>query len=228
MSDASEVPGPEIVAFFGDAWPCVERFAELLARQGELRGFIGPRELPRLWSRHIMNSAALGPYLPTAGSIADVGSGAGLPGIVLAAMRPDLHVHLIEPMQRRAEWLREVTADLALVNVTVHQARAEDVRGLVVDAVTARAVAPLEKLARWSLPLVRPGGRLVVLKGRTAEDEVRGAQAALRDLGVARIDVHAADPLGTGDLTFVVEAVKVPRETGAPAPEGRSRRPRTS
>lgn len=193
----------------GLAWGGVARFAELLAQEGELRGLIGPRELPKLWTRHVLNSAAVAEFLPETGSLADVGSGAGLPGMVLALIRPELEVHLIEPMQRRVEWLGEVVDELDLDNVTVHQARAEELHGdLVVETVTARAVAALEKLARICLPLVASGGRLLAQKGQRAPAEVEMADRVLRKLGVVDVTIHEVDMMGDGDITRVVEARK--------------------
>lgn len=181
-------------------------FASLLLRHGEERGLIGPREVGRLWSRHIVNSAAVAPYLPPAGSFADLGSGAGLPGVVLALMRPDLACHLVEPMERRAVWLREVVETLGLTNTTVHQCSAQEASGRVkVDAVTARAVASLEKLLVWSWPLILPGGSLVVLKGAKAEAEVEAAAKVLRKLRAGETTVHVVDLFGDGDVTRVVE-----------------------
>ncbi|WP_147919234.1 16S rRNA (guanine(527)-N(7))-methyltransferase RsmG [Ruania zhangjianzhongii] len=193
----------------GLGWGGVAHFADLLAQEGELRGLIGPRELPKLWTRHVLNSAAVAQFLPETGSLADVGSGAGLPGVVLALMRPDLEVHLVEPMQRRVEWLREVGEELDLDNVTVHQVRAEELHGrLLVDAVTARAVAALDRLAQFCMPLVAPGGRLLAQKGQRAEEEVAKADRVLHKLGVVEVTVHAVDMLGDGDVTRVVEARK--------------------
>ncbi|HIZ36828.1 MAG TPA: 16S rRNA (guanine(527)-N(7))-methyltransferase RsmG [Candidatus Ruania gallistercoris] len=193
----------------GLAWGGAAHFADLLAQEGELRGLIGPRELPKLWTRHVLNSAAVAQFLPSEGSLADVGSGAGLPGVVLALMRPDLEVHLIEPMQRRVEWLLELGTELDLDNVTVHQVRAEELHGRVsVDAVTARAVAALDKLARFCLPLVAPGGSLLAQKGQRAQDEVAKADRVLHKLGVVEVTVHEVDMLGDGDVTRVVEARK--------------------
>lgn len=181
-------------------------FAQMLAAEGELRGLIGPRELPRLWRRHVVNSAAVAPYLPESGSLVDVGSGAGLPGIVLAMMRPDLQVHLVEPMQRRVAWLTEVSERLELGNVVVHNARVEDLHGeLVAEAVTARAVAALDKLARWTLPMVRLGGVLLAMKGQRASEEVTKANPMLRRFGVSSVEVHDVDLYDDGDLTRVVE-----------------------
>jgi len=220
VSPVLEPAGPAVVELFGDSWQRVARYAEYLAAYGEERGLIGPHEVPRLWNRHIVNSAAVAEFLPASGAVADVGSGAGLPGAVLAAMRPDLRFHLIEPMQRRADWLREVSAWVPLPSAVVHQARAEDVRGLAVDVVTARAVAPLERLAGWSLPLLRVGGRLVLLKGRRAADEVSAASADLARLGVGEVRVHEVDLLGSEDVTYVVEAVKV-ADLSRPGPSKR-------
>lgn len=200
---------PRSREILGLGWGGAARFAELLAQDGELRGLIGPRELPKLWTRHVLNSAAVAQFLPEQGSIADVGSGAGLPGVVLALMRPDLEVHLVEPMQRRVDWLVEVGEELDLDNVTVHQVRAEELHGrLTVEAVTARAVAALDKLARLCLPLIVPGGTLLAQKGQRAEEEVAKADRVLRKLGVVDVTVHAVDMLGDGDVTRVVEARK--------------------
>ncbi|MFJ3402753.1 16S rRNA (guanine(527)-N(7))-methyltransferase RsmG [Promicromonospora sp. NPDC090134] len=170
-----------VKAYLGDAYDGVVRFAELLRDQGELRGLIGPREVPRIWERHILNSAAVVPYLPEAGSVADIGSGAGLPGVVIAAMRPELQVILVEPMERRTTWLAEVVAELGLANVEIKRGRAEEYHGAFeADAVTSRAVAALSKLVRMSMPLVRVGGELVILKGRNVAQEVEPARKVLR------------------------------------------------
>ncbi|WP_277050160.1 16S rRNA (guanine(527)-N(7))-methyltransferase RsmG [Ruania albidiflava] len=193
----------------GLAWGGAAHFAELLAQEGELRGLIGPRELPKLWSRHVLNSAAVAQFLPEEGSLADVGSGAGLPGVVLALMRPELDVHLVEPMQRRVDWLLEVVDELDLDNVSVHQVRAEELHGrLTVTAVTARAVAALDKLSRMCLPLVDAGGCLLAQKGQRAAEEVEKASKVLRKLGVVDVTIHEVDMLGDGDVTRVVEARK--------------------
>ncbi|CAM3404073.1 16S rRNA (guanine(527)-N(7))-methyltransferase RsmG [Isoptericola cucumis] len=171
----------QVRALFGDRYDVVAGFADRLQAEGELRGLIGPREVPRLWERHLLNSAAVLPYLSAATSIADVGSGAGLPGIVIAAMRPEAEVYLIEPMERRTAWLTEVSGDLGLDNVQVKRGRAEEFHGAFeVDVVTSRAVAALSKLARMSLPLARPGGEMVVLKGRNVAQEIEPARKVLR------------------------------------------------
>ncbi|WP_285100557.1 16S rRNA (guanine(527)-N(7))-methyltransferase RsmG [Promicromonospora sp. MEB111] len=170
-----------VKTYLGDAYDGVVRFAELLRDQGELRGLIGPREVPRIWERHILNSAAVVPYLPATGSVADIGSGAGLPGIVIAVMRPELQVILVEPMERRTTWLAEVVAELGLTNVEIKRGRAEEYHdAFEADAVTSRAVAALSKLVRMSMPLVRVGGELVILKGRNVAQEVEPARKVLR------------------------------------------------
>lgn len=137
-----EQPTEEMRQLFGLAFAGAEHYARMLQEEGELRGLVGPRELPRLWSRHIVNSAAVVPFLPSRGTVADVGSGAGFPGIIVALLRPDLDVTLIETMERRVEWLGDVVSELDLDNVTVRRGRAEEIPDRY-DAVTARAVAKL-------------------------------------------------------------------------------------
>lgn len=166
--------------YFGERFDTVAAFAELLAAEGETRGLIGPRELDRLWERHILNSAAVVPFLGD-GRIVDVGSGAGLPGLVIAAMLPAREVVLVEPMERRVAWLEEAAAEVGLTNVVVVRGRAEEVRGTVTaDVLTARAVASIDKLIKWCLPLLGPNGHMALLKGRSAADEIDRAKYALR------------------------------------------------
>lgn len=166
-------------------------YAEILGRAGVDRGLIGPRERPRLWQRHILNCVAVAPLFGPSSSLCDVGSGAGLPGIVVALSRPDLTVTLLEPMLRRARFLDEVVAELELANVTVVRGRAAEQLGVLpVDAATARAVAPLESLGRWCLPLIRRGGEVVALKGSTAGREVEQAAPVLHQLGVVDISIE--------------------------------------
>lgn len=168
-------------AYFAEAYDQVAGFGELLREQGELRGLIGPREVSRLWERHLLNSAAVVPYLPESGVLVDVGSGAGLPGIVVAMMRPRLEVALIEPMERRTTWLDEIVDRYGLSNVQVKRGRAEEFHGAFeADVVTSRAVANLAKLARMSMPLLRKGGEMVVLKGRNVVQEIDPARKTLR------------------------------------------------
>lgn len=193
---------------FGDRLPVAERYANLLATVGVERGLIGPREIDRLWDRHLLNCAAPVVRVPQSSTVADVGSGAGLPGVVWAIARPDLQVTMIEPLLRRTTFLEEVAAELGLDNVVVVRARAEDVSGLF-DVVTSRAVAPLEKLARWCMPLVRPGGLMLALKGRTAAGEVETARATLGRLQAADIVVATyGGDWGLDVPTTVVEVLR--------------------
>ena len=204
-----EEPGTGVAELFGLSFPAVQEFARMLAEEGELRGLIGPRELPRLWSRHIVNSAAVLDFLPRKGQVLDVGSGAGFPGVIIAIARPDLDVHLAEPMQRRCEWLADVVAALDLDNVTIHQARAEELRGKgKADVVTARAVANMSKLIRLTSKLIAPHGRLVALKGRRAPLEVEEAAAELKrhHLGA---QVHEVPSIMEDDSTYVVVCHRV-------------------
>jgi 16S rRNA (guanine527-N7)-methyltransferase len=165
---------------FGDQIEGARSFTNELARRGEELGLIGPLELPRLWTRHILNSALVGPLLQSGASVGDVGSGAGLPGLILAIARPDVSMTLIEPMERRTDWLRSEADRLGLRNVTVVRARAEDVADqLVLDQVTARAVSALSKLIPLTVPLVRSGGQLILMKGARVDDEVAAARKVI-------------------------------------------------
>jgi len=169
---------------FGEALPVAERYAAFLADAGVERGLIGPREVDRLWERHLINCAVVAEVIPADARVVDVGSGAGLPGIVLAIVRPDLRITLLEPLLRRTTFLNECVDMLNLPNVDVHRARAEDVADeYSVDVVTARAVAPLERLAAWALPLLRPGGELLALKGERAATELDEAAPVLERFG---------------------------------------------
>ncbi len=194
IADVRAIAGARAVAevLFGDRYPLAERYAALLAESGVLRGLIGPREADRLWDRHLLNSAVLGELVPEGARVLDVGSGAGLPGIPLALARPDLSIVLLEPMDRRVVWLREVIAALGLA-VSVHRGRAEDPRVRAEyggnDIVTARAVAPLGRLVGWSLPLVAPGGRLLAVKGASAEQEAARDVDAVRTAGGATVEI---------------------------------------
>ena len=203
-----ERPTEEMRELFGLAFAGAERFAEMLVAEGELRGLVGPRELPRLWTRHIVNSAALVPFLPARGTVADIGSGAGLPGVVVALLRPDLEVTLIETMERRVDWLTYVVSELDLDNATVRRARAEEVRDRF-DAVTARAVASLTKLVRMTAPLLRQGGRLLALKGAKAEAEVEAAKYVVKKARLKPAVIHEVVTPGE-EVTRIVE-VRRPR-----------------
>lgn len=193
----------------------LQRYVDMLVGPGVERGLLGPREADRIWDRHILNCAALSPLLPVGSTVADVGSGAGLPGIVLALLRPDLTVTLIEPLLRRATFLGEVVAELELTDrVAVARARAEDYPGDPVDVVVARAVAPLDKLAGWSIPLLRPGGMVLAMKGQRAGAETDEHRAALHRLGARSVDVVI---LGGGQLaepTTVVVITVAGRDRG--------------
>ena len=179
---------------FGERLPLAERCVAHLASSGIVRGLIGPREVPRLWSRHVLNCAVVEELIATGARVADVGSGAGLPGLCLALARPDLQITLIEPLERRVQWLDEVVADLGLTNVRVLRARAEQARDEVgeVDVVTARAVSALVGLVDITLPLLRGTGELLALKGRSAADEVRKAQKKLNRLGARSTEIVPA------------------------------------
>lgn len=166
--------------FGSDRLTLAERYTELLATEGVVRGLIGPREASRLWERHILNSAAVGEAIPDGSSVCDIGTGAGLPGVVVAIARPDLTMTLVEPLLRRTTFLDEVVAELGLDHVEVVRGRADDLHGRrTFDVVTSRAVAPLERLLGWSMPLVAPAGALVAMKGRSVHDEVTSARAIL-------------------------------------------------
>lgn len=168
---------------FGDRIELARQFADALGRHGEERGLIGPLEPPRLWSRHILNSAVVAPLFH--GRVGDVGSGAGLPGLVLAIARPDVQWVLIEPMERRVAWLTEQVESLGLDNVEVLRARAEDWKlGPVLDVVTARAVSALRTLVPITAPLVRDGGELILLKGASVDNEIASAEKQLRKFKV--------------------------------------------
>lgn len=162
-----------------------------------------------MWERHLLNCAVVAPAIPASAQVADVGSGAGLPGLVLAIIRPDLAVCLVEPLLRRATFLEEVVGRLGLTGVQVRRDRAEALHGqLLVDVVTARAVAPLERLATWCLPLVRPGGVLLALKGDRAQDELASAQPALPRLGA---ESWTVDEMGSGVVDPPVRVVRIVR-----------------
>ncbi|WP_067431302.1 16S rRNA (guanine(527)-N(7))-methyltransferase RsmG [Nocardioides jensenii] len=170
--------------FSADRLPLAEAYAASLADAGVVRGLIGPREAPRLWERHLLNCAVLGEAIPAGSTVCDIGSGAGLPGIVLAIARPDLSLTLVEPLLRRTTYLDEVVAELELTNVEVIRGRADAVHGLrTFDVVTSRAVAPLGRLLEWSMPLVAASGELVAMKGSSLTAEIDDASAVLTGFG---------------------------------------------
>ncbi|PQM73444.1 16S rRNA (guanine(527)-N(7))-methyltransferase RsmG [Corynebacterium sp. J010B-136] len=179
---------------FKDRLPLAEKYHDLLATDGSTRGFIGPREVPRLWERHLINCAVIGDVMDEGATVVDVGSGAGLPGIPLAIARPDLQITLIEPLLKRSVFLQEVVDKLALDNVTVIRGRAEEgpIKKAVAgaDIVTSRAVAPLGKLAKWSLPLVRRGGEMIAMKGESVHEELARDAADIKKAGGGKAQVE--------------------------------------
>ena len=204
-SSVLEVEPESAEAIFGERIAVARAFAESLAEHGEERGLIGPGELPRLWTRHILNCAVVA-SLVKPGLVADVGSGAGLPGIVLAIVRPDVDFVLIEPMERRVTWLNEQVAALELGNVQVLRARAEETgREGEFSQVTARAVSALSKLIPITAPLVKPGGELILMKGSGAQKEIDAAAKAVRRFAIRDLEVVT---LGDGVLDEVTRVVR--------------------
>jgi 16S rRNA (guanine527-N7)-methyltransferase len=193
---------------FGGALDQARRYAELLATDGVARGLIGPRETERLWDRHLLNCAVVAELLPERGLLVDIGSGAGLPGVVLAMLRPSLEVILLEPLLRRSVFLEECVAELGLPNATVVRARAEDKAAAPIraDVATARAVAPLDRLAGWAARLLRPGGELLAIKGQSAEAEIAAARPVLARLGAQSAEVLQA---GQGRVVTATTIVRV-------------------
>lgn len=207
MTDGLEPEPAAAAELFGQQIESGRRFADALARHGEELGLIGPLELPRLWTRHILNSALVAPLLEP-GRVGDVGSGAGLPGLVLAIMRPDVSFTLIEPMERRVAWLERQAAELELDNVEVVRARAEEakLKGAL-DQVTARAVSALRTLIPITAPLLRPGGQLVLMKGAGVDGEIGAAEKVIR-----KYKVHDGEVLVLGE-GVVSEVTRVYRAT---------------
>jgi 16S rRNA (guanine527-N7)-methyltransferase len=216
---------------FGERLPLAEEYARLLSTEGVVRGLVGPRETSRIWERHLLNCAVVAELIPSGVHVVDVGSGAGLPGIVLALARPDLTVTLVEPMQRRTTYLSEVVTELSLAaTVTVLQARAEEAAGRLppAEVVTARALARLDRLAAWCLPLAALGGRVLAIKGESAPDEVAEYSDVVTQLGGAEPVVHRCGGGLLPQPTTVVEIVRerevAPRAAALPRRKGRSRR----
>ncbi|MCU1676904.1 MAG: rsmG [Frankiales bacterium] len=204
-----QAPPAAAEAVFGAALPQAIRYAELLAGAGVERGLIGPREVDRLWDRHLLNCSVLAPLLPPSGIVLDLGSGAGLPGIVLALLRPDLPVILVDATRRRIEFLDEVIAELGLERVSTRWSRAEELNGQIhVETVVARAVAPLEKLIPWAVALLTRTGQLLALKGERAESELKEAKPLLGRLALTGELV----PCGDGVLTEPTMVVRIKRK----------------
>lgn len=211
-------------ALFGDRLPLASRYATWLATAGVERGLIGPREAPRIWDRHLLNCAVLGGLIPSGVYVVDVGSGAGLPGIVLAVARPDLRISLVESLARRTAFLNEVVSDLGLSSVEVVRARAEECVNVLppADVVTARAVAPLDRLASWCLPLARPGGVMLAIKGSSAAAEIEEYRAAVGRLGGGPPGLVQCGTQWLAEPTTVVEV----RRTGQVGPREEKKRTR--
>lgn len=207
-------PPAEAQIIFGDRLEIARKYCDALASAGVERGLIGPREVPRLWDRHILNCAVIGELIPQGATVVDVGSGAGLPGIPLAIARPDLRITLVEPLLRRTVFLAEFIESAGL-QVTVVRGRAEQ-SGVKkeaggADVVTSRAVAPLAKLAGWSMPLVHEHGRMLALKGISAAEELERDRAELTRAGAGKAQVLEC---GVGVLatpTVVISAERLPR-----------------
>ncbi|MBM3689583.1 MAG: 16S rRNA (guanine(527)-N(7))-methyltransferase RsmG [Actinobacteria bacterium] len=221
MSVGELPPAPaEVALVAGDdlARERLQSYAEFLAGAGVERGLLGPREVPRLWDRHLLNCAVVAPLVPQGAHVIDVGSGAGLPGLVWAIVRPDITLTCLESLQRRATYLDEAIAALGLGDrVAVVRARAEDVaRGRAIegslraDVVTARAVAALDKLAGWTVPLLTPGGELLAVKGQSATEEVESARAIMDRLGIKSIEIVQCGVGIVDPPTTVVRARKAP------------------
>lgn len=206
-------PTPAAAAeIFGDRLELAEAYHRSLATDGSIRGFIGPREIPRLWERHILNCAVIGEAMDYGVAIADIGSGAGLPGIPLAIARPDLRITLIEPLLKRSVYLGEVVEALGLANVTVIRGRAEEkqVKQALgrVDVVTSRAVAPLGRLVGWSLPLVRVGGSMIAMKGSSVGEELERDAAEITAAGGGEAEILT---VGEAHLSAPTTLIRIPR-----------------
>ena len=207
-----------MAAVFGAEAPRAQAFADLLCGPGIARGLLGPREGSRVWDRHLFNCAAVADLVPPGERVVDVGSGAGLPGLAIAIRRPDVHVDLVEPLERRCTFLTEAVAALDLAaRVRVVRGRADepDVQVAVggVGIVTARAVAPLERLLRWTLPLLRPGGRLLAMKGDRAAEEMAAARHTATRLGAVIEGVRECAVTG-GEVARVVVVTRSRRARG--------------
>lgn len=209
--DSASLPPvmPEVAeqVFPSERIPTIQAYAVSLATEGVVRGLIGPRETPRLWERHLLNCAVLGEVIPQGATLCDIGSGAGLPGLVLAIARADLQITLVEPLLRRTTYLTEVVEELNLTNVEVIRGRADVLHGdRTFDVVTSRAVAPIDRLLEWSMPLVAPRGALVAMKGSSVRDEITKAAATLERFGCAEPEIQE---LGVGIVDPQAWAVRV-------------------
>lgn len=203
---------PAAAAVFGVRLAVTLRYVDLLSTVAVQRGLLGPREIDRLWDRHLLNCAVIAELIPVGASVIDVGSGAGLPGIALALARPDLAITLLEPMARRADFLAEAVTELPLPGVDVCRARAEEWAAgraaPTADIVTARAVAPLDRLVRWCLPLARPGGRLLAIKGASAGAELDRCRSVLRQVGGTKARIRTCGGTTVDIPTTVIEIMR--------------------
>ena len=204
-----EAPAGGAEHFGNEIWEKLNAFADMLCAEGEKRGLVGPREYEKLWTRHILNSTAILDFIDEGVRLADIGSGAGFPGIVVAIARPDLDVTLIDSMDRRCKWLKDVSAALELKNVKIRYARAEDLKGIFqTDVATARAVASVAKLLPLTMPIIRGGGTLLALKGERVDEEIDAAIPQLRKYRAQYADVHTVVPFGCDEATRVLEIKK--------------------
>lgn len=213
-------PAPPVAELvFGDRLPLAQAYVAELATTGVTHGLLGPREVPRLWDRHVLNCAVLGDLVPRDAHVVDVGSGAGLPGLALAIARPDLRIDLVEPMLRRTTWLEDVIGRLGLTGVTVTRARAEQVAGrLHAPVVTSRAVARIGQLAVWSVPLVEAGGMVLALKGVSAADELTEDAALVREAGIVDAEVVQCGGDALETPTTVIRAFVADDHRPGPTP----------
>ena len=212
MSDSQDFsPEAEPAAaakIFGAGIDKARGYAAALVRDGDELGLLGPREMPKLWTRHILNSAVVAELVPAGASVADVGSGAGLPGIPMAIAQPQASFVLIEPMERRSNWLSQQVAELGLDNVRVLRARAEEV-GEVFDIVTARAVSALPKLLRMTVPLTRHGGEIIALKGSKSAEEIEESRGLMKKLKIAGFEIVLTGAQQLEEPTRVVRTTLV-------------------
>lgn len=215
----SPLATPQIAeAVFGDRLDAARRYVALLASAGVARGLIGPREVERLWDRHVLNCAVVAELVPMQAQVVDLGSGAGLPGIPLALARPDLSIDLVEPMARRTTFLAEVVAELGLSSVHILRTRAETIAPGAYDVVAVRALAPLHRLVPMALPLAKRGGALLAMKGAAADAEVVAARAAIAAAGGGRpsIELVGGDVIDPPTTVVRVIRERAARPRGGP------------
>lgn len=202
-----ELEPASAAAIFGEGIDKARAYAKALVADSDTLGLLGPREMPKLWSRHILNSAVVAELVGAGKRVADVGSGAGLPGIPMAIAQPGANFVLIEPMERRANWLQEQVETLALSNVTVLRARAEEAGKNHFDIVTARAVSALPKLIRMTVPLLKAGGELLALKGSKAQDEIDDSQILVKKFKIAKFEIVTVGKAKLSEPTNVVRTI---------------------